>query len=84
MLLKILPLPAPSNGITHTERVRIAAASRKPPRNGKTLMTEPENRCRLVLIVPDIADADESGKIVGDGAEGRRCRLGDRAAIRAG
>ncbi|MFS2153544.1 thiamine phosphate synthase [Rhizobium sp. Rhizsp42] len=39
-------------------------------------MSEPENRCRLVLIVPDIADADEQAKIVGDALKG-----GDVASI---
>ncbi|SEI05370.1 thiamine-phosphate diphosphorylase [Rhizobium tibeticum] len=39
-------------------------------------MTEPENRCRLVLIVPDIADADEQAKIVGDALKG-----GDVASV---
>ncbi len=39
-------------------------------------MTEPQNRCRLVLIVPDIADADEQAKIVGDALKG-----GDVASV---
>ncbi|KQV66125.1 thiamine phosphate synthase [Rhizobium sp. Root1220] len=39
-------------------------------------MTEPENRCRLVLIVPDIADADEQARIVGDALKG-----GDVASV---
>jgi thiamine-phosphate pyrophosphorylase len=39
-------------------------------------MTEPENRCRLVLIVPDIADAEEQAKIVGDALKG-----GDVASV---
>jgi thiamine-phosphate pyrophosphorylase len=39
-------------------------------------MTEPENRCRLVLIVPDIADADEQAKIVADALKG-----GDVASV---
>ena len=33
-------------------------------------MTEPENRCRLVLVLPDIADADERAKIVADALKG--------------
>jgi len=39
-------------------------------------MTEPENRCRLVLIAPDIADVDEQAKIVGDALKG-----GDVASV---
>ena len=39
-------------------------------------MTEPENRCRLVLIAPDIADVDEKAKIVGDALKG-----GDVASV---
>ena len=39
-------------------------------------MTEPENRCRLVLIVPDIEDADEQAKIVADALKG-----GDVASV---
>jgi thiamine-phosphate pyrophosphorylase len=39
-------------------------------------MTEPENRCRLVLVVPDIADADERAKIVADALDG-----GDIASV---
>ncbi len=39
-------------------------------------MTEPENRCRLVLIVPDIADADEQAKILADALKG-----GDVASV---
>ena len=39
-------------------------------------MTEPENRCRLVLIVPDVADADEQAKMVGDALKG-----GDVASV---
>ncbi|MGM4911803.1 thiamine phosphate synthase [Rhizobium sp. 768_B6_N1_8] len=39
-------------------------------------MTEPENRCRLVLVVPDIADADERAKIVADALKG-----GDVASV---
>jgi thiamine-phosphate pyrophosphorylase len=39
-------------------------------------MTEPENRCRLVLIVPDIADVDEQAKIVADALKG-----GDVASV---
>jgi thiamine-phosphate pyrophosphorylase len=42
----------------------------------KEFMTEPQNRCRLVLIVPDIADADEQAKIVGDALKG-----GDVASV---
>jgi len=40
------------------------------------MSTEPENRCRLVLIAPDIADADEKAKIVGDALKG-----GDVASV---
>ncbi|QRM44263.1 thiamine phosphate synthase [Rhizobium sp. BG4] len=40
------------------------------------MSTEPENRCRLVLIAPDIADADERAKIVGDALKG-----GDVASV---
>lgn len=39
-------------------------------------MTEPENRCRLVLVVPDVADADERAKIVADALKG-----GDVASV---
>ena len=39
-------------------------------------MTEPENRCRLVLVVPDMADADERVKIVADALKG-----GDVASV---
>jgi thiamine-phosphate pyrophosphorylase len=39
-------------------------------------MTEPENRCRLVLVAPDIADADERAKIVADALKG-----GDVASV---
>ncbi|WP_431320362.1 thiamine phosphate synthase [Rhizobium sp. YTU87027] len=39
-------------------------------------MTEPENRCRLVLIAPDLADADEQAKVVGDALKG-----GDVASV---
>jgi thiamine-phosphate pyrophosphorylase len=39
-------------------------------------MTDPENRCRLVLIVPDIADADEQAKMVADALSG-----GDVASV---
>ncbi|MFC5756249.1 MULTISPECIES: thiamine phosphate synthase [unclassified Rhizobium] len=39
-------------------------------------MTEPENRCRLVLVVPDIADADERARIVADALKG-----GDVASV---
>lgn len=39
-------------------------------------MTEPENRCRLVLIVPDIADADEQAKTLADALKG-----GDVASV---
>ena len=39
-------------------------------------MTEPENRCRLVLVVPDIADADERATIVADALKG-----GDVASV---
>ena len=39
-------------------------------------MTEPENRCRLVLIMPDIAEADEQVKIVADALKG-----GDVASV---
>lgn len=39
-------------------------------------MTEPENRCRLVLIAPDIADAEERSQIVGDALRG-----GDVASV---
>jgi len=40
------------------------------------MTTDPENRCRLVLIAPDIADADERTKIVGDALKG-----GDVASV---
>ncbi len=39
-------------------------------------MTGPENRCRLVLIVPDISDAEEKARIVGDALKG-----GDVASV---
>jgi thiamine-phosphate pyrophosphorylase len=39
-------------------------------------MTGPENRCRLVLIVPDIADAAEQAAIVADALRG-----GDVASV---
>jgi thiamine-phosphate pyrophosphorylase len=39
-------------------------------------MSEPENRCRLVLIVPDMADADARAKIVADALRG-----GDVASV---
>ncbi|MDM9620225.1 thiamine phosphate synthase [Rhizobium sp. AC44/96] len=39
-------------------------------------MAEPANRCRLVLIVPEIADADEQAKIVADALKG-----GDVASV---
>ncbi|MDI7860544.1 thiamine phosphate synthase [Rhizobiaceae bacterium n13] len=39
-------------------------------------MTGPENRCRLVLIVPDIADAEEKQKIIADALRG-----GDVASV---
>ncbi|MFA7413483.1 MAG: thiamine phosphate synthase [Rhizobium sp.] len=39
-------------------------------------MTGPENRCRLVLIVPDILDAEEKARIVGDALKG-----GDVASV---
>lgn len=39
-------------------------------------MTEPENRCRIVLVAPDIADADERGRIVADALRG-----GDVASV---
>ncbi|RYC11610.1 thiamine phosphate synthase [Ciceribacter ferrooxidans] len=39
-------------------------------------MTGPEDRCRLVLIVPDIADAEEKARIVGDALRG-----GDVASV---
>src|SRR6478735_2704016 len=39
-------------------------------------MSEPIYRCRLVLIAPDIADADERAKIVGDALKG-----GDVASV---
>ncbi|MBB4275946.1 thiamine phosphate synthase [Rhizobium mongolense] len=39
-------------------------------------MTGSENRCRLVLIVPDIADADEQANIVADALKG-----GDVASV---
>ncbi len=39
-------------------------------------MTGPENRCRLVLIVPDVADAEEQKKIVADALRG-----GDVASV---
>ncbi|PKA41665.1 thiamine phosphate synthase [Rhizobium sullae] len=39
-------------------------------------MTGPENRCRLVLIVPDIADADEQANILANALKG-----GDVASV---
>ena len=39
-------------------------------------MTSPEDRCRLVLIVPDIADAEEKARVVGDALKG-----GDVASV---
>ncbi|NGO62256.1 thiamine phosphate synthase [Rhizobium daejeonense] len=39
-------------------------------------MTTTEDRCRLVLIVPEIADAEESARIVGDALKG-----GDVASV---
>lgn len=39
-------------------------------------MTGPENRCRLVLIVPDISDAEEKARIVADALKG-----GDVASV---
>jgi thiamine-phosphate pyrophosphorylase len=39
-------------------------------------MTEPENRCRLVLIVPDEADADRQAKLLGEALSG-----GDVASV---
>lgn len=39
-------------------------------------MTGPEDRCRLVLIVPDIADAEEQAKVVADALRG-----GDVASV---
>lgn len=39
-------------------------------------MTGPEDRCRLVLIVPDLADAEEKARIVGDALRG-----GDVASV---
>lgn len=39
-------------------------------------MTGPEDRCRLVLIVPDIADVEEKARIVGDALRG-----GDVASV---
>ena len=39
-------------------------------------MTVPEDRCRLVLIVPDIADIDEQAKAVTDALMG-----GDVASV---
>ena len=39
-------------------------------------MTSPEDRCRLVLIVPDIADAEAKAQMVGDALKG-----GDVASV---
>ena len=39
-------------------------------------MTSPEDRCRLVLIVPDIADAEAKARMVGDALKG-----GDVASV---
>ncbi|MFT4183947.1 MAG: thiamine phosphate synthase [Rhizobium sp.] len=39
-------------------------------------MTSPEDRCRLVLVVPDIADADERAKVMADALRG-----GDVASV---
>lgn len=39
-------------------------------------MTSPEDRCRLVLIVPDIADAEDKARAVGDALKG-----GDVASV---
>jgi thiamine-phosphate pyrophosphorylase len=39
-------------------------------------MTSPEDRCRLVLIVPDIAGAEEKARVVGDALKG-----GDVASV---
>ena len=39
-------------------------------------MTSPEDRCRLVLIVPDIADAEAKARVVGDALKG-----GDVASV---
>ncbi|MBW8447677.1 MAG: thiamine phosphate synthase [Arenimonas sp.] len=39
-------------------------------------MTSPEERCRLVLIVPDIADAEAKARMVGDALKG-----GDVASV---
>ncbi|NTG08490.1 thiamine phosphate synthase [Rhizobium rhizogenes] len=39
-------------------------------------MTVPEDRCRLVLIVPDIADVDKQAKVVADALRG-----GDVASV---
>lgn len=39
-------------------------------------MTSPEDRCRLVLIVPDIADAEAKARAVGDALKG-----GDVASV---
>lgn len=39
-------------------------------------MTEPRNRCRLVLIMPDIGDPDFAEKIIGDALKG-----GDVASV---
>ncbi len=39
-------------------------------------MTSPEDRCRLVLIVPDIADGEAKARVVGDALKG-----GDVASV---
>jgi thiamine-phosphate pyrophosphorylase len=44
--------------------------------NMEARMTGPENRCRLVLIVPDMADASEQATIVADALRG-----GDVASV---
>ncbi|ABC92283.1 thiamine-phosphate pyrophosphorylase protein [Rhizobium etli CFN 42] len=69
-------MQASSNGTTHTKRVRIRPFQKGIRRKRKDLMTEAENRCRLVLIVPDIADADEQARIVADALKG-----GDVASV---
>jgi thiamine-phosphate pyrophosphorylase len=46
------------------------------PETMEDRMTVPEDRCRLVLIVPDIADIEEQAKVVADALRG-----GDVASV---
>lgn len=46
------------------------------PETMEARMTAPEDRCRLVLIVPDIADIEEQAKVVADALRG-----GDVASV---